>query len=147
LLRSRESVAKVALSSEPYLPLLLPLASHCFDILQWSRTVVPVHVSILHDGGRAQHCYAAPLTQEARTHVDQVDSPGDTEERVLPVPGAQCISLRFSMCKPSVHQRRCNHAIKCMKEFGEESGQANSCILIPQKDEPQHCNTNHRVRR
>jgi len=79
-------------------------------------------VSILHDGGRAQHCYAAPLTQEARTHVDHVDSSGDTEERVLPVPGAQWISFRFSMCKLSVHQRRCNHAIKCMKEFGEESG-------------------------
>ena len=48
-----------------------------------------MHVSILHDGGRAQHCYAALLTQEARTHIDLGDSSGDTEERVLPVPGAQ----------------------------------------------------------
>ncbi len=81
-----------------------------------------MHVSILHDDGQAQHCYAAPLTQEARTHVDQEFSSGDTEEPVLPVPGAQSISFRFSMCELRVHQRRCIHAVKCMKEFGEQSG-------------------------
>ena len=81
-----------------------------------------MHVSILHDSGRAQHCYAALLTQEARTHVDHVNSSGDKEERVLPVPGAQRILSGFqcaswaSMSDAAIMQQ-C-----AIKEFGEESG-------------------------